>query len=128
MKANISRGKLIPPKNLGAALKRRKQLEFEVNRIELQLTERPGTLEWRTSAERALKLFQLEKRLLDEWIDVRQSDSERLLRESYEVMKVLEVEVDFKPHETQLMERLDTFFTQETTDADQQAERTRAAR
>jgi hypothetical protein len=41
---------------------------------------------------------------------VRQSDSERLLRESYEVLKVLEVEVDFKSHETQLMERLDNFL------------------
>jgi len=113
MKANIDRGKLIAPKSLGQGLTRRKRLEFEINRIELQLTERAGTMEWRTSAERALKLFQLEKRLLDEWIDVRQADSERLLKETYEILKVLEIEIDFKPHETALMERIDDFFAHE---------------
>jgi hypothetical protein len=119
MKANIERGKLIAPKNLGAALSRRKLLDFELKRMTNQVNDPkrremfPNTdafLTWHTSAERAAKLFALELRLLSEWIDVRQNDTERLLREAYEALKVLEVEVDFDPHETALMERLDGFF------------------
>lgn len=116
MRANVNRGKLIAPKTLGVGLKRRKQLAFEIGRIEGQLTEtgmppsRMDDSSWRVSAERALKLFQLEARLLDEWIDVRKNDSESLLRECYEIMKVLEGQVDFKSHEARLMEKLDDYF------------------
>lgn len=120
MRANINKGKLLPPRTLGAALKRRKQLAYEVSRIEAQVayeTSEPPDgwaperdVSWRTSALRALNLFKLELRLLDEWIDVRQNDSERLLRECYEAMKVLEAQVEFKPHETALMDKLDDWF------------------
>jgi hypothetical protein len=119
MKANIERGRLIAPKNLGAALTRRKQLAFEVKRIETQINDPARRnafattdefLAWHSSAERACKLFATELRLLSDWIDVRQNDAERLLREAYEVLKVLEVQTDFDPHETALMERLDGFF------------------
>lgn len=111
MRANIARGRLIAPKTLGDGLVRSKQLAFECRRIEEQIAVRTdGTAEWRQSAERALKLFRLELRLLDEWVSVRQADSERLLREAFEVLKVLEIETDFKPHETELMEKLDEFF------------------
>ena len=119
MKANIERGKLITPKNLGAALSRRKLLAFETKRIDDQINDpyRKDSfadvtefLAWRVSAERALKLFKLEQRLLNEWIDVRQNDTERLLREAYEVLKVLEAQVDFEAHEGALMLRLDGFF------------------
>jgi hypothetical protein len=111
MKANVERGKLVAPKNLGVALKRRKVLAFETKRIEDQLRD-PGRTEpaWRASAERAAKLFALELRLLEDWIEIRQNDAERLLREAYEALKVLEVQVDFESHETALMERLDDFF------------------
>lgn len=111
MKANIERGKLIPPKSLGTALSRSKQLIYETRRIGDQLADPSRTdPDWRASAERAHKLFSLELRLLTEWIDVRQQNAERLLREAYEVLKVLEVQTDFESHETALMERLDNYF------------------
>jgi hypothetical protein len=116
VKANIERGKLITPKSLGHALQRKKQLEYEVMRIASQLADKTRTdTTWRGSAERAHKLFSLELRLLSEWIEVRQDDSERLLREAYEVLKVLEDQTDFDPHETRLMEKLDEYFDRKDT-------------
>lgn len=122
MKANIYRGKLIAPKSLSAALTRQKQLDHETRRVGDQLCDpmrRPAPedaekteafLQWHGRASQALRLFQLEQRLLDAWIYVRQNDAERLLREAYEVLKVLEVQTDFDPHEYALMERLDVYF------------------
>ncbi len=119
MKVKMDRGKLIEPKSLVVGLQRQKQLIFETKRIENQINDRyredsfaskAEYATWRASAERALKLFQTELRLLTEWIDVRQQNAERLLREAYEVLKTLEIEVDFKPHETTLIEQLDDYF------------------
>jgi hypothetical protein len=119
VRANIERGKLIPPKSLLSALQRQKQLVYETKRIGDQINDpyradsfadKAEYAAWRGSAERALKILKTEMRLLTEWIEIRQQDSETLLREAYEVLKVLEVETEFATHETALMERLDDYF------------------
>jgi len=124
MKANIERGKLIEPKSLTAGMQRQKQLIYENKRIEDQINDPyrkdsfASSVEydtWRASATRALKLFATELRLLTEWIEIRQNNAERLLREAYEVLKVLEVETDFEARETALMERLDEYFDEKET-------------
>jgi len=119
MKANIERGKLIEPKSLTAGMQRQKQLIYENKRIEDQINDPyrkdsfASSVEydaWKTSATRALKLFAMELRLLTEWIEIRQNNAERLLREAYEVLKVLKEQTDFDPHETALIDRLDEYF------------------
>jgi len=125
MKANIERGKLIEPKSLTAGMQRQKQLIFETKRIEDQVNDpyrkdsfaSPAEYDtWRASATRALKLFATELRLLTEWIEIRQNNAERLLREAYEALKNLREEVDFfEMHEAALMEKLDQYFDAKET-------------
>lgn len=122
MKANMHRGKLIVPTSLAAGIVRQKQVVYEIDRIATQIDDKtraeryPDVAEysaWRESASRALKLFQVELRLLTEWIDARQNNAEVLLREAFEVLKVLEDQVDLKPHEIELVDRLEVFFEKE---------------
>ena len=120
MKANLERGKLIEPKSLAIGMQRHKQLIYENKRIEDQVNDPyrkdsfASSVEydtWRASATRALKLFATEMRLLTEWIEIRQNNAERLLREAYEALKNIREEVDFfEMHEAALMEKLDQYF------------------
>jgi len=118
MKTNLRHGKLPPPESLSAAKARRKQLLSEIPKVEAQIADATLPLrhesmaaydEWLGSARRALALYVEETRLLRLWIEDRET-GDGLLRETYELMKKLELRLNFTDEESHLMERLDEFF------------------
>jgi hypothetical protein len=110
MRSNLKDGKLLPPKSLADAVRRRQQLVHEQQRIQAQLDDpkRQANTEWLPRARTALGLFKNEERQLAEWIDSQLLGG--LFRQAYDLLKALQKEVDFEPNELELMHKLDAFF------------------
>lgn len=114
MRANLNRGKLVPPASLSNAQRRLKQLGHEIARIKRQLNDDRNAISpeaynaWYASASSVLRLFESEERQLKEWID---EQKHVLFKETYLLLKVLEADdVDFEPYEKALIRQLDEHF------------------
>ena len=127
MRAEIRNGALArTPASVAAAAERRARLLEEVAKIDLHLADPvcvarhelhgDGAV-WRKKAKTSRELFAEEARLLAAWIASQPPpppaprDDEVLLRDAYELLKDLELDVDFEPEDTALMERLDERFS-----------------
>lgn len=125
MRANIHHGKIIEPKSLQWALNRYKQVTFEINKIEGQLADTSRLAKykskgeyaaWCNAAKHALKLFRTENNQLSVWIEAINANGDVLFRRAYDLLKVLELDCDFEPHESELMRLLDMHFVVNTND------------
>ncbi len=88
MRAWLKRGKLVPPFSPSAAKARLVGLKLEIERIKTNLDLAVGdstSVNWQTSAERALKLFQSEAQQLEGWLAANDSDTfEQDIKEFWE--------------------------------------------
>lgn len=117
MISTLRHGKIPTPTSRESAVRRCHQLIYEIKRIQRQLAdlERSARYEngayekWRLSATRALELFQEEERQLSAWIASHDA-SDSLFHQAYNLLKNLELEVEFEVDETALMVRLDQHF------------------
>lgn len=114
MRPGLKNGKLLAPGSLAAALKRQRQLEAEMQRIEQQMRDGERRLRyagdveyhvWKNKAESARSLFNCELKQLRQWV----TDQERaLLKRTRDMLRELEKDgVEFELQEVELIEELD---------------------
>lgn len=120
-RANISRGKLkSPPKDYEHGVKRLKEVQIEYDRIRRQLDDPARTAAfktmaeydaWRAKAQGAQRMYRCEQRELTDWLKLNEPT---LFQQAYELLCDLELENDFSPERTALMEKLEEHFTPAT--------------
>ena len=101
-----------PPTNAPAARKRAMRLAMECQRIEAQLRDKyrqvnPNFEEWRRKAEQALRLHNMELRLLTEWLEKIGANMMRKARDL--LVTLVEDECDFDEEERRFINELDLF-------------------
>jgi hypothetical protein len=122
MRANILNGQLksLPP-SYDWAVKRMQQVRVEVAKIETQLinpeTQRvrfanesnpdEAYAKWLNSTNKAREFYLLEQRLTTAWME---ENEPPLFRRAYDLLCKLEIDFEFKPEETALMEELEENF------------------
>lgn len=111
------KGFLSRPVTLLEALERRAQLVYECRKIEKQLHEstppqRADYDDWKQRAEEKLRKFRVELQLHQAVIE-RRKDVETLLREAWKLLRALENDIDFEPHESATVRKLDRYFDEE---------------
>jgi hypothetical protein len=125
MRPALTNGRIAPPRSYREAYARHQQLLYEITKIQGQI-EDPGRVlhypytapngevityaKWQDSAKHALKLFRAEAQQIGEYLS---SDLPPtvLLKEAYDLIKILEREVDdFTPEEHKVIEKLDGYF------------------
>ena len=119
MRPALQNGRVSPPRSYREAFARHQQLLHEIAKIQTQLDDATRIFRypdagafarWRDSARHALKLFRAEARQIGEYLS---SDLPPtvLLKEAYDLIKILEREVDdFTPEEHKVIEKLDDYF------------------
>ena len=116
---NIFTGQLkSPPRSYEAAVARLKQIDHELKKIQAQFDKNtpanfPSLAKytaWFDSAKKAQLAFEMEKKGTEEWVA---ANTPSLFRQAYELLRDLEIEVDFEPEETALMEKLEEHFKKE---------------
>ncbi len=113
-------GQLVPPGTLSEGTERHRLLAREIARIESQVNDPNRALnrdpaeyaEWRRAATHYLNAFKKEEKLLGQWIEKRRK-AEPLFVQAYELLKKLELEIDFEDDESELMKKLDEYFARE---------------
>ncbi len=110
----LKNGALIPPASPAKGHKRMLALEAECVRIEMQLRDKgrqcayaegkiPGTYEnWRRSAEQALRMHNMELRLLTKWV------TEQMVEMLKRAAAIID-EVDIEEEEEQFVKQLNEF-------------------
>lgn len=112
----LKNGQLIPPASPAEGHKRMRALVAECSRIEFQLRDAgrkrafeegkiPGDyLQWKHSAEQALRMHNLERRLLGAWLE---RQDEGLLKRASDILQALIAdEVEFDETERALIDEL----------------------
>ena len=109
-------GYLIPPTSREGGVERVKQLRHEVAKIEEQLAGpqcRADRFEWRGKAHRKLNQFRDEEKQIRAWLmgwKAATDAGEPLLKQAYDKLQDLELEVDFSEKDNAFMDALDEHF------------------
>lgn len=110
-------GKLLPPRKLDDAIRRRRQCGYEAARCQDQLNDASRAqrfssqieyVAWRDRADHALKMLRSEEHQLTDWIDAQR---DALFRKAYDVLASLrDDDFDFTPGELAIIGQLDDYF------------------